>query len=73
MEMTPPAMNILLNGETREISPASTIAGLLAHLNLEGKPVVVEHNEKAVLPRDYRTTPLAEGDRVEIVTLAAGG
>jgi thiamine biosynthesis protein ThiS len=42
-------------------------------LELAGRPVVVEINEAAILPKDYPAIRLADGDRVEIVTLAAGG
>ena len=73
MEMIPPALSITLNGCPFELPAALTIAQLLARLDLAGRPVVVEVNESAILPRQYPTTLLADGDRVEIVTLAAGG
>ncbi len=71
--MTPPAMSITVNAAPRALPAALTVAELLADLELAGRPVVVEINEAAILPRDYPTIRLADGDRVEIVTLAAGG
>jgi sulfur carrier protein len=66
-------MTIVLNGSPHELPSPATLAELLASLGLAGRPVVVELNETAVLPRDYPATPVPDGARVEIVTLAAGG
>lgn len=70
--MTRP-LTITLNGAPHPIADATTVDRLLASIGLAGKPVVVELNEQAVFPRDYPQTPVTDGDRVEIVTLAAGG
>ncbi len=64
---------ITLNGTPHPFPAALTLDALLAQLGLAGKPVVVELNEQAVFPRDYPTTQVAPGARLEIVTLAAGG
>jgi sulfur carrier protein len=64
---------ITLNGNSHEIAPGATIAGVLAQLGLDGKPVVVELDEEAVFPRDYGKTPVRKGSRMEVITLAAGG
>jgi len=46
---------------------------LLAELALAGKPVAVEVNRELV-PRERQAAHrLADGDRVEIVTLVGGG
>lgn len=66
-------MNITINGKQTEISNNPTISDLLNHLDLTGKPVVLEHNKTALFPRDYKTTTLQENDTVEIITIAAGG
>lgn len=65
-------MTIRLNGHAEE-TIAPTILALLAELGLADKPVVVEHNETALLKTEHATTNLAEGDKVEVITLAAGG
>ena len=69
--MTPAA--ITLNGRPHAIAGETTLDRLLASLGLEGKPVVVELNGEAVLPRDHPHTTVSDGACVEIVTLAAGG
>lgn len=71
--MTETAHTILLNGSPHELAGPQSLTLLLADLGLAGKPVVVELNEVAVLPRDYAATGVAAGARLEVVTLAAGG
>ncbi len=66
-------MTILLNGIPHPLATPVTLASLLESLGLAGKPVVVELNEVAVFPRDYAHTPVPDGARLEVVTLAAGG
>lgn len=66
-------MTITLNGSPYEVGGPLSLSALLESLGLTGKPVVVELDEVAVLPRDYPTTPVAAGARVELVILAAGG
>lgn len=65
-------MKIQLNGESAQTS-AKTVTELLHELGLAQKPVVVEHNQTALLKNEHKATPLSEGDKLEIVTLAAGG
>ncbi len=66
-------MQIVINGEAREIDPSLTVAELLERLGLEPRRVAIEVNEKLVRRTEYDQTRLHEGDRVEIVTLVGGG
>lgn len=66
-------MQIVLNGEPREIERPVTVAELLEQLGLEPRRVAIEVNEKLVRRQDHARTRLHEGDRVEIVTLVGGG
>ncbi len=70
---TTTAMHIRLNGQTHPIERPLPLTALLETLGLAGKPVVVELNRDAILPRNFPTTEINEGDEIEIVTLAAGG
>lgn len=72
MEMSAPDA-ITLNGKAHPLAGQTPLNQLLESLGLAGKPVVVELNETAVFPRDYPQTSVHPGDRLEIVTLAAGG
>ena len=66
-------MKITLNGNTKELAKAITLAELLDELGFARKPVVVEHNKEAVFPRDYTQILLQNGDQLEIISIAAGG
>jgi len=66
-------MNVVVNGEGRRFEAGMTVEALLRDLELEGKPVAVERNGITVPKSDHSKTPLAEGDRVEIVTFVGGG
>jgi thiamine biosynthesis protein ThiS len=66
-------MRLTVNGEETELGAAVTVADLVAHYQLEPKKVAVEVNCDLVRRRDYGSTPLSEGDQVEIVTLVGGG
>jgi thiamine biosynthesis protein ThiS len=66
-------MDIILNGQAHQLTAPTTLTELLVSLSLDGKPVVAELNREAVLPRLFPETRINAGDRLEIVTLAAGG
>ncbi len=67
-------MNLIVNGRDKTIeSPAATVAQLLAQLGLAGHPVAVELNKELIRKRDHESTPIKDGDQLEIVTLVGGG
>ena len=66
-------MKLWVNGEEREVDPARDIVGLIAVLGLDGRKVAVERNLEIVPRGVYGSTPLAEGDRIEIVHFIGGG
>jgi thiamine biosynthesis protein ThiS len=66
-------MKITLNGAPKDLADGSTMATLLSELGLSGKPVVVEKNQIALLPKETESAALAEGDIIEIVQITAGG
>ncbi|MGV6826502.1 MAG: sulfur carrier protein ThiS [bacterium] len=66
-------MNIQLNGESRQLPDESSIAQLVAELDLGDKRYAVEVNE-SVIPRSRHAEHLLqEGDVVEIVHAIGGG
>ncbi len=66
-------MNLTINGEPRQFSSNLTVAALLAELGLKSDRVAVELN-RDLLPRDrWDTTPLNDGDKLEIVHFVGGG
>jgi sulfur carrier protein len=66
-------MQITLNGEKRTFDSLLTVRALLDDLGLGGKPVVVEQNQAALLPRELDTASVSEGDVIEVVQITAGG
>lgn len=65
-------MNVMVNGETRDVG-AGTVRDLILALGLGEHAVAVELNRRVVPRREHETTPLKEGDEVELVTLVGGG
>ena len=66
-------VQIELNGQPKELTGATTVAALLASLGLDKAPCAVEVNARLVRKSEHPNHALAEGDRVEVVTLVGGG
>jgi thiamine biosynthesis protein ThiS len=66
-------MTLTLNGETKSFTGLADVAGLVAALGLDPKKVAVERNLEIVPRSAYGRTPLADGDRIEIVHFIGGG
>lgn len=66
-------MNLTVNGEPRTFDSIADVAGLVAALGLDARKVAVERNLEIVPRSAYGRTPLAEGDRIEIVHFIGGG
>ena len=62
-----------MNGDPHEVAGPLTVADLLAQLEIDARRVAVEHN-LVVLKRDaLASTPVQDGDEVEIVNFVGGG
>jgi thiamine biosynthesis protein ThiS len=66
-------MKLWVNGEERSIGEVSDVASLVAALGLDGRKVAVERNLQIVPRSTYGSTPLSDGDRIEIVHFIGGG
>ena len=66
-------MRLTVNGEERGFERVGDLAALVAALGLEGRRVAVERNLEIVPRSAYAATPLADGDRIEIVHFIGGG
>ena len=66
-------MRIQINGDPSEVPVDTTVAGLIETLGLAPELVAVELNDGLVTRDERAKTRLADGDRVEIVTLVGGG
>jgi sulfur carrier protein len=66
-------MRISLNGQEAGAGAAQTVAELIGHLELPPETVLIEHNGVALHRREWPQRTLADGDRIEIVQVVAGG
>jgi thiamine biosynthesis protein ThiS len=66
-------MQLTVNGETKRFEGVADVAGLVVSLGLDPRKVAVERNLEIVPRSAYGRTPLAEGDRIEIVHFIGGG
>lgn len=63
---------IHVNGEGRAVS-ADTILALVEELGLDVRKVAVERNLEIVPRSLHAATPVADGDRIEVVQFVGGG
>jgi thiamine biosynthesis protein ThiS len=66
-------LRIHVNGETREIAGGTSLAELVARLDLAPERIAVELNREVVSRASWPHTRLNEGDRIEIVHFVGGG
>ncbi len=66
-------MNILLNGEQKEITNVRTVADLLDSLGIGRERVAVEINLDIVPRARHAEHAINDGDRIEIVQFVGGG
>jgi thiamine biosynthesis protein ThiS len=66
-------IEITVNGEEALVSSGLTISQLLLFLDMREDRVAVEVNKKIVNKRDWQSTGVLEGDKLEIVQFVGGG
>jgi len=66
-------MMLTINGHQHDYPSESTILELLDDLGMADKPVVIELNQRALSPSEFKDHRLKDGDVLEIITIAAGG
>jgi len=66
-------VNVVVNGETQELSVGTTVATLIDALGRSPKGMAVAINEEVVPRSTWREVELQAGDRVEVLTAAQGG
>lgn len=65
-------MNISVNGEPRELAPATTLDVVVATLTPAPSGVAAAVNETVIPRTRWSGTPLSDGDRVEVLTAVQG-
>ncbi|MCM3872092.1 MAG: sulfur carrier protein ThiS [Pyrinomonadaceae bacterium] len=66
-------MNLLINGEDREVADNLALDKLITQLDLTPERIAIELNQNVVRRADWVSTVLKENDRVEIVHFVGGG
>ena len=66
-------MSVTINGDAREVPQGLTVAGLIEHLGLHPRLIVVEHNREILDRQKYEHTAVKEGDVFELVHFVGGG
>ena len=66
-------MQLMVNGESREVADGTTVRELLEQLGVPRGRVAVEVNLQIVRKEDHESHALQSGDRLEIVTFVGGG
>ena len=66
-------MEIIVNGEPRQVAAHYTVAELLAALDLVGRRLAVEVNMEIVPRSSHASHAFKAGDRIEIVHAIGGG
>ena len=67
------AVEITVNGKSRQLPDNTTIKELLTLLNMPNVTFAIECNHQVIPKTAYSTTTITSGDRIEIVTLVGGG
>lgn len=66
-------MHVTINDEPRDLAEGLSVSELLAELGKNPQLVAVERNGELVTRSRHADVVLAEGDRLEIVSLVGGG
>jgi thiamine biosynthesis protein ThiS len=66
-------VDVVINGEQRNVTPGATLLELLKELELDPRAVVVEHNRRIVRRPALGDVTVSEGDAIELVHFVGGG
>ena len=66
-------MKLQINGEARDFSDGLTLAELIDQLGMKPDRVAVELNLEIAPRATWESTPLKDGDKLEVVHFVGGG
>jgi sulfur carrier protein len=66
-------IQVIVNGASQRLDAPTSVAALLEQLAMSGKKIAVEKNGEIVPKSAHARTPVADGDRLEIVVAVGGG
>lgn len=66
-------MEIIVNGQSKQVVETYTVANLIDEMSLSGRRLAVEVNQEIVPRSTHASHLLAAGDKVEVVQAIGGG
>ncbi|MDA2814483.1 sulfur carrier protein ThiS [Nocardiopsis sp. RSe5-2] len=66
-------MEVTVNGERRTVAPGSTVGDVVRDLTRAEGGVAASLNDEVVPRTTWDATPVAENDRVDVLTAVQGG
>lgn len=66
-------MTVTVNGKTRPLGDAKTLAQLLEALGVNASKKAVELNGQIIPAAAFAATPVAASDQIEIIQFVGGG
>ncbi|MCB2227359.1 MAG: sulfur carrier protein ThiS [Desulfarculaceae bacterium] len=66
-------MKIVVNGMAETVPPGSTVASLVELFEEAHPELITELNGRFVHPKDYASTQVSPGDKLEFINAAFGG
>ncbi|GAA2896855.1 sulfur carrier protein ThiS [Streptomyces mexicanus] len=73
MNVSVTPVTVSVNGAPRQVAPGTTLDAVVRTLTAAPSGVAAALNETVVPRAEWPATPLAEGDRVEVLTAVQGG
>jgi len=65
-------ISLVINGESKQVI-STGIVDLMGELSLPAPLMLVEHNGQALHRSEWASVTLSDGDRLELMKVAAGG
>ncbi len=66
-------MNIIVNGEKKELRETVNLQELLTKLELPTERVAIELNKNVIRKKDWTETEIKDADKIEIIHFVGGG
>ena len=65
-------MQVMINGEMRELSESATIVEMLENLALPAERIAIELNREVIRKKDWANVKLNDADKIEIIHFVGG-
>ncbi len=66
-------MNIIVNGEKKELENSLNLQELLKKLELPNERIAIELNKNVIRKKDWNETEIKDADKIEIIHFVGGG